>query len=207
VPFTNAPGIFTALIRPLVTDSFGSRAKVQPILESTVAAKLRLIILALFCSMPAAYSVAATEQVATIPILIKPECKDMFYGPDFVDIANGKVKKEVREKPDYVPWDPKRAKPKAYKDPRTSIFFYVESDGRHLAAIDPEGNLLWVRNPYEDKPAFCQYRTPRPVIDYIAATEISPQLAALKSWGATLGHTFLEIRFDSSQFGVLDETS
>jgi hypothetical protein len=174
-----------------------------------VVAKLRPIILAAFCSIQPVYSMAATEQPATIPILIKPECKDMFYGPDFVDIdPNGKVKKEVREKPDYVPWDPRRAKPKAYKDPRSSISFYVESDGRHLAAIDSEGRLLWVRNPYEDKPAFCQYRTPRPVIDYVAATEISPQLAAaLKSWGATLSHTFLEIRFDSSQFGVLDETT
>ena len=172
-------------------------------------AKLRLIVLALICSMKPIYTAAATDQPTTIPILIKPECKDMFFGPDFVDIdSNGKVKKEVREKPDYVPWDPKQAKPKAYKDPRTSITFYVESDGRHLAAIDPEGSLLWIRNPYEDRPAFCQYRTPRPVIYYIAATQISPQLsAALKARGATPDHAFLEIKFDSSQFGVLDETT
>jgi len=42
-----------------------------------------------------------------------------------------------------------------------------EKARRHLAAIDSEGSLLWVRNPYEDKPAFCQYRTPRQLAEAI----------------------------------------
>src|SRR3974390_2172651 len=33
----------------------------------------------------------------------------------------------------------KRAQPKAYKGPRTSISFHVKSDGRNLAAIDASG--------------------------------------------------------------------
>jgi hypothetical protein len=98
----------------------------------------------------------AADSPTTIPVLIKPECQVMFFGPDFLNIdSSGNWRKAARAKPDYVAWDPSRAKPKAYKDARTSISFYVESDGRHVAAIDPEGTLLWVRNPFEDKPAFC----------------------------------------------------
>jgi hypothetical protein len=146
----------------------------------------------------------------TVQIQIRPECKDMFYGPDFVYVdANGKaIKKEIRAKPDYVAWDPARARPMSYKDPRTAISFYVESDGRHLAAIDTEGRLLWVRNPYEDKPAFCQYRTPRPVIDRLEAAEFKElDRTNLKARGVNLDHEFVAITFDSSQFGVLDETT
>ncbi|SRR5258708_788715 len=75
------------------------------------------------------------------------------------------------------------------KDPGTSITFYVESDGRHLAAMDSQGKLLWVRNPWEDARAFCPYRTPKPVV------------ASLKSIGGNPEHSFIAIKFDSSQFG------
>lgn len=37
---------------------------------------------------------------------------------------------------------------------------------------------------------------------------MSPKMADLmKSWGGWPDHMFLEIKFDSSQFGVLDETT
>ena len=68
--------------------------------------------------------------------------------------AHGQVIRK-KPKPDYAPWDPARANPLSYEDPGTSITFYVESDGRHLAAMDSQGNLLWVRNPWEDAHAFC----------------------------------------------------
>jgi hypothetical protein len=29
------------------------------------------------------------------------------------------------------------------RDPSTKVIYYLESDGRHLAAISPEGKLLW----------------------------------------------------------------
>jgi hypothetical protein len=95
----------------------------------------------------------------------------------------------------------------AYKDSRTFISFYVESDGRHLAAIDSDGNLLWVRNPFEDQ-NLCPYRTARPVIRSLATTDIRPGMAdVMLSRGMNPSHQFLEIKFDSSQFGVLDETT
>jgi hypothetical protein len=172
-----------------------------------VPSKLMAIIITSFCLIPPV-SAADPPKPQEVPVLIRPECKDMFYGPDFVD-ANGKViKKEPRAKPDYVLWDPARARPMSYKDPRTSILFYVESDGRHLAAIDPEGKLLWVRNPYEDKPAFCEYRTPRPVIGRMEAAEFTEiDRTNLKARGVNVDHNFIAITFDSSQFGFLDETT
>jgi hypothetical protein len=95
----------------------------------------------------------------------------------------------------------------AYKDSRTFISFYVESDGRHMAAMDADGNLLWVRKPFEDE-KLCPYRNARPVISSLATTEISSDMAdVMRSRGMKPSHKFLEIKFDSSQFGVLDETT
>lgn len=145
-----------------------------------------------------------------IQVLISPECKDMFYGPDFVDVdATGKVvKAEKKPRPDYAPWDPARAIPMSYKDPRTSIAIYVESDGRHLAAMDVHGKLLWVRNPWEEARAFCPYRTPRPVVASLKLMELTEVgWSNLKARGADLQHRFLMLAFDSSQYGMLDETT
>ena len=33
--------------------------------------------------------------------------------------------------------------PQALQDSRTKVIYYLESDHRHVAAIDPEGKLLW----------------------------------------------------------------
>jgi hypothetical protein len=43
---------------------------------------------------------------------------------------------------ELMPWDPSLARSFTYKDPRTAITFYVESDGKHVAAIDAAGRLL-----------------------------------------------------------------
>jgi hypothetical protein len=134
----------------------------------------------------------------------------MFYGPDFIDLdSKGKaIKTKKRSKPDYVPWDPARAIPMVYKDPRTSIAMYVESDGRHIAATDVQGKLLWVRNPWEEARAFCPYRTPRPVVASLKIMELNDLgMSYLKSRGANLEHTFIALSFDSSQYGMLDEST
>jgi hypothetical protein len=173
-------------------------------------AKVGIVTATIFCFVSST-NAAPTDEKKIVQVLISPSCKDMFYGPDFIDLdTNGNPKKdqEKRLKPDYVPWDPARAKPMAYRDPRTSITFYVESDGRHLAAISEAGELIWLRNPWEDKPAFCPYRTPRPIISHIESIEFNEVYANnLKSRGVNLSHTFLSIQFDSSQYGVIDESS
>jgi hypothetical protein len=110
-----------------------------------------------------------------IRVFISPECKWMFYGPDFIKLdSNGKaIKRKKRPKPDYVPWDPANAIPMGYKDPRTLITMYVETDGRHIAATDEQGKLMWVRNPWAEAHAFCPYRTPRPVVASLRMVELS----------------------------------
>jgi hypothetical protein len=157
--------------------------------------------------------VCKAEELAgqpAIQVLISPECKNLFYGPDLVDVdASGKViKTEKTPRPDYAPWDPARAIPMSYKDPRTSIAIYVESDGRHVAAMDVQGKLLWVRNPWEEAGASCPYRTPRPVVASLKLMELTEVgWSNLKARGADLQHRFLMLTFDSSQYGMLDETT
>ena len=77
--------------------------------------------------------------------------------------------------------------PLTYRDARSGTIFYVESDGRHVAAIDRSGKVLWVRNPFED--AHLQpYRTAFPRIAYIGRGP----------------HHYISIGYDSSQFGLLN---
>jgi hypothetical protein len=169
--------------------------------------KAAIVVTASLYGLTSPVSAAPPTTQPMVQIRILPECKKMFYGPDWQDFYPNDRRKKMK-RPDFQPWDPGRAKAMTYRDPRTSILFYVESDGRHLGAIDLNGRLLWVRNPYEDKPAFCQYRTPRPIIGFIGPAELSANMAGiLTSWGGQPDHTFLEIKFDSSQFGILDETT
>jgi hypothetical protein len=169
--------------------------------------KLVAVFVAYVCLIQLVEAAAPVEEKA-IQVFISPECKNMFYGPDFVDVdANGRViKTEKKPKPDYVPWDSARAKPRSYKDPRTTIIFYVESDGRHLAAIGPDGTLLWIRNPFKDRHG-CPYRTPRPVITLMEATDSAQHTSAIEYWHGDKNHHFIFIQFDSSQFGVIDQVT
>jgi hypothetical protein len=87
--------------------------------------KPSIITVALLLSLETVNATAPVER-QTIQVFISPECKALFYGPDIVGFQN--------PKPDYAAWNPALAKPRVFRDPRTSISFYVESDGRHLAA-------------------------------------------------------------------------
>lgn len=136
-----------------------------------------------------------------IRIAISPECMSWYYAPDFEN-------KGTSNRPKYALWNPDSAKPLSFKDPRTSISFYVESDGRHLAAIDSTGTLLWVRSPIQDS-HFCPRGNPRPSISEIVLVEINPTVAEKMRHGGRMdpSHLFVEIKFDSSQYGVVDETN
>jgi hypothetical protein len=54
----------------------------------------------------------------------------------------------------------------SYRDAETGVTFYVESDGRHVAAIDSAGKIIWVRNPFVDR-NLCPYRSAHPYIYWI----------------------------------------
>ena len=99
--------------------------------------------------------------------------------------------------------EPRPIKPLAFKDEKTGILLYAESDGRHVAGIDRDGKILWHRNPFEDaklKP----YRTRRPVISYIGETP-AWMLRSMKSRGKS--GPFVALSFNSTQSGVLDVKS
>ena len=152
-----------------------------------------------------AYGAGAAEPQSFAQVFIRPECKIEFYGPPDV----------TRPRPDYVAWDSTHARAFAFKDARTQLVLYVESDGRHLAAIDSTGALLWVRNPFEDQ-NLCPYRSPRPVIYEIGVINVAPDYleylsvgaaAKFKAHGFDSTHKFAKLTFDSSQFGLLDEAT
>jgi len=100
---------------------------------------------------------------------------------------------------------PAIALPHTYKDADTGIVFYVESDGRHVTAISPDGKILWSRDPFAD--AHLEYyrtRTPRIVyIDEIDKSDEAHQwiVRAMARKGIS---KFICINFDSSQSGCLD---
>jgi hypothetical protein len=81
-----------------------------------------------------------------------------------------------------------------YRDKESGIIFYVESDGRHVAAIDRDGKLLWNRDPFVEaklKP----YRFDRPVIVSIGAP--LPWMTKDRTG------QFVLINFNSTQAGIL----
>jgi hypothetical protein len=82
----------------------------------------------------------------------------------------------------------------AYKDKASGIIFYVESDGRHIAAIDRDGKLLWNRDPFVEA-KLEPYRFERPVIVSIGEPH---------SW-MTKGRPgrYVLINFNSTQAGIL----
>jgi len=107
---------------------------------------------------------------------------------------------------DLMPWDPSLAKPFTYKDPRTSIALYVETDGKHVAAIDAGGKLLWVRSPLKES-GFDGPESKTPVIDGITAAEpLPPQLVKFfQRHGFNADHAHIRITFASGLYGLIDE--
>ena len=157
--------------------------------------KLTTLILS---AMP--YLVASSADTPErVEVLIRPECERMFRFSDDRD-AIGRVK-------NY-------GKPLTFKDQRTQITFYVESDGRHLAAIDTTRGLLWVRNPFEEA-RLCPYRHVRPVISRIEVADISRRYlenlagteAAIMLKNFSSNSQYIRIHFDSSQFGIVEVSS
>jgi hypothetical protein len=64
---------------------------------------------------------------------------------------------------------------------KTGILFYVESDGRHMSAIDENGKILWHKTPYEDKALFGK-KIEGPVI-YGLGEAREQELKQMERWG------------------------
>lgn len=62
--------------------------------------------------------------------------------------------------------NPPPGPPLTYLDAESGISFHVDSDGRHVTAIDKAGNQLWKRNPFVEE-NMCPYRSSHPFISWI----------------------------------------
>jgi len=159
----------------------------------------KLYLLLLISIYSCAINAAELVDKKFIKIQISKECRSAFYGPPFAFLGAEKFKP-----PKYELWDTSTPSAISYKDVRSSVIFYVESDGRHIAAIDHSGRLLWVRNPFEESKE-CPYRTPRPIIEKLETIEVSKEFATgYKNQNFNMSHNFIRVTFDSSQFGLLD---
>jgi hypothetical protein len=81
--------------------------------------------------------------------------------------------------------------PQVYRDPASGTLIYVETDGRHVAAISCAGKLLWNKDPFTDGHLML-YRTEKPQIVYIGPDSAGGEASK-----------FIAITFNSSQFGVM----
>ena len=97
-------------------------------------------------------------------------------------------------------WEKYPARPLAYKDPRTSITLYVESDGRHIAALDKRGHLLWVRCPYEEKGRVR-------VMNAVRSISSGRDHFVRPDFEIGAGERLAEIYFTSNFFGEINETT
>ncbi len=94
--------------------------------------------------------------------------------------------------------------PRTFKDDRTGVLFYVESDGQHVAAINGGGTILWHRDPFVDAGLKPYRRKERPVISYIGKASDN-NVEAMKAEGKK--GPFIGLSYNSSQFGLLDVTT
>jgi hypothetical protein len=79
--------------------------------------------------------------------------------------------------------------------PDEHITIYVESDGRHVAAISASGHILWVRDPFSES-GLRPYRNNFPTISELRT--ISPQTGSSRPHTTSIG-----VEFDSSQAGTM----
>jgi hypothetical protein len=90
--------------------------------------------------------------------------------------------------------------PQVYKDPHSTTTLYVETDGRHVAAISGDGKLLWNKDPFKDG-HLSFYRTKNPQIIYIGPVSKSRPNAG--PYAGREPDNFAAITFNNSQFGLL----
>jgi hypothetical protein len=90
--------------------------------------------------------------------------------------------------------------PQVYKDPHSTTTLYVETDGRHVAAISGDGKLLWNKDPFKDG-HLPFYRTKNPQIIYVGPVSKSRPYAG--PYDGTEPDNFAAITFNNSQFGLL----
>ncbi|HEV7404429.1 MAG TPA: hypothetical protein VGO11_15925 [Chthoniobacteraceae bacterium] len=125
-----------------------------------------------------------TQQIAALRALYERATK----GKDRT--LAGEIAAELRRLGVILPYE-ESLQPKALVHPTTHVVYYLESDGRTVSAISPEGKILWHRDPLRDA-GVGPYRYAKPVINGFIFADKTPEPKALS------------IGYNSSQFGLLD---
>lgn len=88
----------------------------------------------------------------------------------------------------------------SFLDAHSGLILYLETDHRHIAAINSIGKVVWLRDPFEDA-HLSPYRIAKPRI-----TRFAPLLDCQirNRTSLILRNHFIFVGFDSSQFGSLD---
>jgi hypothetical protein len=93
--------------------------------------------------------------------------------------------------------------PRTLVDPRTKISYFLDSDGRHISAIAPNGKLIWRLDPFEEA-RLSPYRFSRPIIIYF-------EFPSEEWWRHKTQYgkrtEFICVNYNSSQFGLLRKSS
>lgn len=97
---------------------------------------------------------------------------------------------EVPGIPKYV-WN----KPSPYVDQQTGVTYSVGRDGRHVTARASDGRVIWKRNPFKDAKMEA-YRVSQPRVNFIGEAD--------RPWLTEKMGSYIEIAFDSSQFGIMN---
>lgn len=102
-----------------------------------------------------------------------------------------------------MPTQDLRAKPElVFRDNKTQITIRVQSDRRHVSAMDARGNLLWRRDPFSDS-GTDPYRFAVPRITYVGPLTGGWQRVCDSATKRTNGDCAL-IGYDSTQSGLLN---
>jgi hypothetical protein len=179
-------------------------AEVRSCIRATIVSSCIALLFAPFFSA----SSATLSGLGEAGKCVELDTTGLFHGPTGT-VAEPSVPEHPKVTPPNPPPPPEvdpspviSAEPLTYKDKRTNTLFYVESDGRHVAAIDSTGQVLWIRNPFVDA-CLCPYRTEYPTIAYIYGLTGKDEAQLAKEFKRKT--RFIGIRFNSSQFGVVDQ--
>lgn len=125
------------------------------------------------------------------------------HAHDSVIYSNTVTGSNWTRKINYPP--PAISLPYTFRDADSGIVFYVESDGRHVSAISPDGKILWSRDPFLDA-HLEHYRTDTPRIIYLSEVDKTDEPHQwIVNFMAHKGISkFVCITYNSSQSGCLD---
>ncbi len=163
-----------------VRNTEGSRAQVDSVLRSQVSFEYVDL-----DSVPGPYNgwtlledlAGRVEISAARAAVNKHNCREIAPKSEIFTDASAYIVRTLRFRtdcsspallPSEVPLGPGRPGTRiAYLDGETNTSLHVASDGRQLTAMNSDGKVLWVRDPFSDN-NLCPYRSERPIISYMA---------------------------------------